>query len=118
MSQKTIIKLKRRDKLAKLNSYLNIFDTNELSSIDKKYHMNILRIIKKAILGSNFCYSYTKNNLFASAIANFIIINTCFVILPQIIFNSLNIIQSNEEMGNLSEEEEKTLLILLRNDFF
>ena len=118
MSQKTIIKLKRRDKLAKLNSYLNIFDTNELSSIDKKCHMNILRIIKKAILGSNFCYSYTKNNLFASAIANFIIINTCFVILPQIIFNSLNIIQSNEEMGNLSEEEEKTLLISLRNEFF
>ena len=49
---------------------------------------------------------------------NFIIINTCFVILPQIIFNSLNIIQSNEEMGNLSEEEEKTLLISLRNEFF
>ena len=118
MSQKTLIKLKRRDKLYKLNSYINIFDINELSSIDKQYHMNIFRIMKKAILGSNYCYSYSKNNIFASAIANFIIINTCFVILPQIIFNSLNIIQSNEEIGNLSEEEEKALLINIRNEFF
>ena len=118
MSQKTLIKLKRRDKLYKLNSCINIFDINELSSIDKQYHMNILRIMKKAILGSNYCYSYSKNNIFASAIANFIIINTCFVILPQIIFNSLNIIQSNEEIGNLSEEEEKALLINIRNEFF
>ena len=47
MSQKSGIKLKRRDKLYKINSYINIYDMNELSSIDKNYHTNILRIIKK-----------------------------------------------------------------------
>ena len=118
MSQKSGIKLKRRDKLYKINSYINIYDMNELSSIDKNYHTNILRIIKKAILGTNFCYSYAKNNIFASAIANFVIINTCFLILPQIIFNSINIIQTYEVNIESLQQEDKALLYSYRNNFF
>jgi hypothetical protein len=118
MSQKSAFKLKRRDKLYKINSYINIYDTNELSSINKDYHLNILRIIKKTILGTNFCYSYSKNNIFASAIANFVIINTCFVILPQIIFNSINIIQTYDVNIESLQQEDKALLYSNRNNFF
>ena len=56
MSEKTILKLPRQDKINRLNSYVNVYDTKQLSSIDKKNNINILRIIKKTILGTNFCY--------------------------------------------------------------
>ena len=82
MSQKSLLKINRRDKLNKIDSYTKIYDTKILSYINKKYQLSILRIIKKSILGCNFCYSYTKQNLFALAIANFFIINTCFLIFP------------------------------------
>lgn len=111
MSEKTILKLPRQDKINRLNSYVNVYDTKQLSSIDKKNNINILRIIKKTILGTNFCYWYTKNNLFASAIANFVIINTCFVLFPQIIFNSFHMKKILEDLENSKEDDKKPLTI-------
>ena len=116
MSQEAIIKLKRRDKIGKISSYLNIYDVNSISKIDKNNNLNILRIIKKSILGCNFYYSYSKNDIFASAIANFVIINTCFVIFPQILFNSLNLYQTFEDIEKIFKEENNTILTE-RNDF-
>ena len=117
MSEKTILRLPRQDKLNRLNSYVNVYNTKLLSSINKKNNINILRIIKKAILGTNFCYWYTKNNLFASAIANFVIINTCFVLFPQIIFNSFNMKKILEDLDNDTKQDEKKTLTLDGNDF-
>ena len=111
MSEAKIIKLKRRDNLNTFVSNINIYDTRLLTSLDKQNEINILRIIKKSILGCNFCYSYAKNNIFASAIANFVIINTCFVIFPQIIFNSINMNKIIEDIDN------KKLLQSNGNDF-
>jgi len=111
MSEKIILKLPRQDKINRLNSYVNVYDTKQLSSIDKKNNINILRIIKKAILGTNFCFWYTKNNLFATAIANFVIINTCFVLFPQIIFNSFNMKKILEDLENPKQDDKKTLTL-------
>ena len=111
MSEAKIIKLKRQDNLNTFVSNINVYDTRLLTSLDKQNEINILRIIKKSILGCNFCYSYAKNNIFASAIANFVIINTCFVIFPQIIFNSINMNKIIEDIDN------KKLLQSNGNDF-
>ena len=111
MSERTILKLPRQDKINRLNSYINVYDTKQLSSIDKKSNMNILRIIKKTILGTNYCYWYTKNNLFASAIANFVIINTCFVLFPQIIFNTFHMKKILEDFENTKQDEKKPLTL-------
>ena len=116
MSQKSLLKINRRDKLNKIDSYTKIYDTKILSYINKKYQLSILRIIKKSILGCNFCYSYTKQNLFASAIANFFIINTCFLIFPQVIFNSIFIAQS-PEIENFSKIDNDNLLYIDRKEF-
>lgn len=109
MSDKTILKLSRQDKLNRLSSYIQVYDTKQLSSVNKKNNTNILRVIKKAILGTNFCYWYTKNNIFASAIANFVIINTCFILFPQIVFNSINMKKIMEEIDNMKQDEKKML---------
>ena len=109
MSQPTILKLRRRDKISKVDSYLKIYETHILPYVDNKYHINILRIIKKAILGSNFYYFYSKNNIFASAIANFVIINTFFVIFPQIIFNSISILEVYDDIEKITITDNKNI---------
>ena len=114
MSQKTIIKLIRQDKFNKLNTVSNIYNMRLLSSLEKKNRFNILKVIKKSILGTNYCYWHAKNNLFASAITNFVIINTCFVLFPQIIFNTIYMKQIMEEMESLKE---KNMLHSEGNDF-
>ena len=83
--------LKRRDNSNKIDSYAKVYDTKALYLLKSEYRNNILRIVKKSILGTNFSFWYSKHATFISAILNFIIINTCFVIFPQILFHSVNI---------------------------
>ena len=56
--------------------------------------------------------------LVAVHFANFVIINTCFVVLPQIIFNSINIIHAYDVSIENLKQEEKELLNSNRNEFF
>ena len=100
--------LERKDDLNKLDSYIHIYDTKALYLLKNQYRKNILRIIKKSILGTNFIYWYSKHSEFISAILNFIIINTCFVIFPQLFFHSVNIEQIIDDMQNQQESEEST----------
>ena len=96
--------LKRKDQMKQLNSYLYVYDTKPLNTMDNYYKSNILRIVKKAILGTNFTFWYSKHTSFISAIVNFIIINTCFVIFPQLIFHSNDMEQLIDDIL-LAEEE-------------
>ena len=95
--------LKRRDNSIKLDSYVHVYDTKSLYLLKREYRNNILRIVKKSILGTNFSFWYSKHRTFISAILNFIIINTCFVIFPQILFHSVNVEQLIDDM-ELQEE--------------
>lgn len=99
--------LKRKDNMNPLNSYLYVYDTKPLSSIDNNYKNNILRIVKKAILGTNFTFWYSKHTSFITAIVNFIIINTCFVIFPQLIFHSNDIEEYIDDILLEAEEISK-----------
>ena len=95
--------LERKDNLNKLDSYIHIYDTKALYLLKNKYRKNILRIVKKSILGTNFSYWYSKHGAFISTILNFIIINTCFVIFPQLLFHSVNIEQIIDDMQHQQE---------------
>ncbi len=53
--------LKRKDASGMLKSYKEVYDLSPLSSIEEEYRKIILRIVKKSILGCNYCYSYIKN---------------------------------------------------------
>ena len=53
--------LKRKDASGMLKSYKEVYDLSSLSSIEEEYRKIILRIVKKSILGCNYCYSYIKN---------------------------------------------------------
>ena len=72
--------LQRKDKSEKSDNFANVYDLNPLSSIDKDYHPNILRIIKKAILGINFSHLYKKQDIISSIITKFIIANIFLLI--------------------------------------
>ena len=99
--------LKRNDHLNPLNTYLYIYDTKPLYLMEDEYRKNILRIVKKSILGTNFTFLYSKHNAFISAIINFIIINTCFVIFPQLLFHSKDIENLINEIVLEGEEIQK-----------
>lgn len=96
--------LSRKDHLNPLSSYTSIYDINSLHSIGNEHKKNILRVVKKSILGTNFIFWYSKNTAFIAAVVNFIIINTCFVIFPQLIFHSKDIEHLIDEI--LTEQEE------------
>jgi hypothetical protein len=95
--------LERKDNNYLLNTYLYVYNTRPLYSIESEYRNTILRIVKKSILGTNFSFWYSKHSAFISAIVNFIIINTCFVIFPQILFHSHDIEKLLDEMEMESE---------------
>ena len=82
MSEETKVKLIRQDKFNKLDSHTNIYNTELLSSFKEEEKSNILKIIKKAILGSNFIYFYSINYLVWEAISD-------ILILFSFIFNSV-----------------------------
>lgn len=103
--------LKRRDNSNKLDSYVHVYDTKSLYLLKKEYRNNILRIVKKSILGTNFSFWYSKHAAFISAILNFIIINTCFVIFPQIFFHSVNIEQLIDDMELQEESDDPPKII-------
>lgn len=96
--------LKRKDNINPLNSYLYAYDTKPLYLMESEYRKSILRIVKKSVLGTNFTFWYSKQSAYISAIINFIIINTCFVIFPQLLFHSKDMENIIDEI--LLEEEE------------
>ena len=99
--------LKRKDNLNPSNSYLYVYDTKSLYSLENDYRKNILRIVKKSLLGTNFVLWYSKNTVFLSAIFNFVIINTCFVIFPQFFLHSKDIENLIDEILTEGEEISK-----------
>ena len=103
--------LKRRDNSNKIDSYVKVYDTKALYLLKSEYRNNILRIVKKSILGTNFSFWYSKHATFISAILNFIIINTCFVIFPQILFHSVNIEQLIDDMELQEESDDPPKII-------
>ena len=108
----TSLILHRRDKLNKSNSYLEIYDLKPLSLIENEFKNNILRIIKKSILGTNFCYRHKRHSIFISLIVNFFIINT-YLMLHNLYFNNakefieIDLRDTNEN----NTEKKKTLPI-------
>lgn len=103
--------LKRRDNSNKLDSYVQVYDTRALYLLKSEYRNNILRIVKKSILGTNFSFWYSKHRTFISAILNFIIINTCFVIFPQMFFHSVNVEQLIDDMELHEESDDPPRII-------
>ena len=99
--------LNRKDHLRPSNSYLSVYDTKSLYSMKNEYRENVLRIVKKTLLGTNFSLWYSKNSVFISAIFNFVIINTCFVIFPQFFFHSKDIENLIDEILTEGEELSK-----------
>ena len=79
--------LQRNDKSERLKSYTEVYDIKFLSSIDKKYHHNILRIIKKSILGINFYHIYKKKDILSIIITKFCLANICLLV-PNLFFNN------------------------------
>ena len=82
------ITLKRTDNSLKQNSYINIYNTEDLYKINSKLRKILLRVVKKSILGTNFIYYYSNQALFVSTIFNIIIMNLNFLISPKIFYQS------------------------------
>ena len=100
--------LDRKDHLHPSNSYLSVYDTKSLYLMENDYRKNVLRIVKKSLLGTNFSLWFSKNTVFISAIFNFVIINTCFVIFPQFFFHSKDIENLIDEILKEGEEISKS----------
>ena len=109
--------LRRNDLSLLLNSYTYIYNMRPLYLLNDEYKTNVLRIVKKSILGTNFSYFYCKHNAFMTAIVNFVIINTCFVIFPQIFFHHESIEQIIDEIFSEEQPNSKSLLFSSRKEF-
>ena len=53
--------LERNDNLHLLKSYVRVYKTNSLYKMKANLRKNILRIVKKSILGTNFILFYSKH---------------------------------------------------------
>ena len=80
--------LERNDNYHLLNSYVRAYRTCKLYKMKINYRKNILRIVKKSLLGTNFIYYYSKHGFFVSAIFNIIIINLNFILFPKLLYKS------------------------------
>ena len=71
------------------------------------YRKNILRIVKKSILGSNFIYFYSKHGLFISTLFNILIININLLLFPKLLSNSKSNTNSQDDIdnNNINEKE-------------
>ena len=84
----SVVILKRNDNYHLLNSYVRAYKTSKLYKMKINYRTNILRIVKKSLLGTNFIYYYSKHGFFVSAIFNIIIINLNFILFPKLLYKS------------------------------
>ena len=117
-----ITTLVRKDRYLPNKSFVKIYDTRSLYKMKDKYRISILRIVKKTLLGTNFCFWYSKHDAIISAALNFVVINICFILFPKILFKSIPKIQqtkviSTDEKNNISvfsEEPSKKSKIFLR----
>ena len=80
--------LERNDIYHLLNSYTRAYKTSKLYKMKLNYRKNILRIVKKSLLGTNFIFYYSKHGFFVSAIFNLIIINLNFILFPKLLNKS------------------------------
>ena len=80
--------LERNDNYHLLNSYTRAYKTSKLYKMKLNYRKNILRIVKKTLLGTNFIFHYSKHGFFVSAIFNIIIINLNFILFPKLLYKS------------------------------
>ena len=99
--------LERSDSLRPLNSYTKVYKTNSLYKMNFFYRKNILRIVKKSILGSNFIYFYSKHGLFISILFNILIININLLLFPRLLSHSKSNIDSQDDNGNNNDINEK-----------
>ena len=90
------ITLERRDESEQLSSYTKVYKTSKLYLFEDDYRNNILKIVKKAILGTNFIYYYSKKKVFLTSILNLFLININFLIFPQLLSPSKEFIESND----------------------
>ena len=99
--------LERSDSLRPLNSYTKVYKTNSLYKMNFFYRKNILRIVKKSILGSNFIYFYSKHGLFISTLFNILIININLLLFPKLLSNSKSNTNSQDDIdnNNINEKE-------------
>ena len=110
--------LERNDNYHLLNSYVRAYKTNKLYKMKINYRKNILRIVKKSLLGTNFIYYYSKHGFFVSAILNIIIINLNFILFPKLLYKSYSnysdvdhqIFNSNYKLRNIN----KSVYIIFR----
>ena len=108
-----ITTLIRKDRYFPNKSFIKIYDTHSLYKMKDKYRISILRIVKKTLLGTNFCFWYSKHDAIISAALNFIIINICFILFPKILSNSKTKVQhtktiATDEKNNISVFSEET----------
>ena len=108
------ITLPRTDFINKQKSYLNIYQTKDLYKIHSKFRPNLLRIVKKSILGTNFIYYYSKQFLFISTIFNLIIININFLIVPQLLYHSQQFEAFFEDEKNIDNNK---IINMTMNDY-
>ena len=99
--------LERNDSLRPLNSYTKVYKTNSLYKMKFFYRKNILRIVKKSLLGSNFIYFYSKHGLFISTLFNILIININLLLFPRLLSNSKSNTNFQEDIdnNNINEKE-------------
>lgn len=100
--------LERNDAFGPSNSYTKVYKTKSLYKMQFFYRKNILRIVKKSILGSNFIFFYSKHGLFISTLFNILIININLLLFPRLLSNSKSSINSPDETdpnNNMSEKE-------------
>ena len=117
-----IATLVRKDRFFPNKSFVKIYDTHSLYKMKDKYRISILRIVKKTLLGTNFCFWYSKHDAIISAALNFIVINICFILFPKFLSKSIPKIQqtktiSTDENNNItvfSEESNKKTNLFLR----
>jgi hypothetical protein len=100
--------LERNDSLRPLNSYTKVYKTNSLYKMKFFYRKNILRIVKKSLLGSNFIYFYSKHGLFISTLFNILIININLLLFPRLLSDSKSITNFQEDIDNKNINEKES----------
>lgn len=104
--------LERNDFLHPINSYTKVYKTNDLYKMNLFYRKNILRIVKKSLLGSNFIYFYSKHGLFISILFNVLLININLLLFPRLLSNKSNTnSQEDTDTINININESESIHI-------
>lgn len=80
--------IQRKDRFFPSQSFSDIYNLKIINYVKPEYKNSLLRIIKKTLLGTNNSFWYSKQGAFISAFFNFLIVNMCFVIFPNFLFQA------------------------------